>query len=454
MKKLHLGLIALLCLPTFLKAQVTISGEWMRRHDGNVHLYRVEHGRLEEVAASKPGIDSSFGFYFRPEREGFYVIGSGNSQSPIDKYSFYFKKNDQLNVKITDTSYVLTGKNSTENQAVEKWHNTILPLERKGVYFNLSRSTYVDFFPLLETLHKQAAETKFASSGNKQFDREFAKFRELDMLHCAAELLSTPRTAHPSENDYTPYFRSINVPYFTTDTRLLRYPYGMRMMRTLQMMPARLGNGDVKDYSIEARMKGIENDTLKGEIVLQQATSLKTYLGYIDLNKQYGKYLLTSDQANRANSIKTELAKKATAAGGQAVNFTYPDINGKQTSLSDFKGKVVLVDVWATWCGPCKGEIPHLKKLEEEMHGQDVLFLSVSVDEQKDHQKWKDFIASEELGGVQLFASGWSDIAKFYDIKGIPRFMVFDKNGNIVSTDAPRPSNKELKLLLESEVKK
>lgn len=454
MKKLHLSLMFLLCLPAFLKAQVTISGEWMRRHDGNVHLYRIEHGRLEEVAASRPGTDSSFGFYFRPAHEGFYVIGSGNIQTPIDKYSFYLKQNDQLNVKVTDTSYVLTGKNSAENLALEKWHNTILPLERKGVYFNLSRSTYADFFPLLEELHKQVQQTKFTPSGNKQFDGEFAKFREMNMLYCATELLSTPRGAHPSENDYTPYFRNLEVPYYTTDTRLLRYPFGMRMMRTLQMMPARMGNGDVKDYSIEARMKGIVNDTLKGEIVLQQAGALKTHLGYTDLDKQHGKYLLTPDQASRAKGIETELAKKATAAGGQAVNFTYPDLNGKQVSLNDFKGKVVLVDVWATWCGPCKGEIPHLKKLEKEMHGQDVLFLSVSVDEQKDHQKWKDFIASEELGGVQLFASGWSDIAKFYNIKGIPRFMVFDKKGNIVSTDAPRPSNKELKLLLENEAKK
>lgn len=80
--------------------------------------------------------------------------------------------------------------------------------------------------------------------------------------------------------------------------------------------------------------------------------------------------------------------------------------------------------------------------------------MSVSVDEVKDHQKWKDFVAAEQLKGVQLFAAGWSDIAKNYDIKAIPRFMVFDKKGNIVSVDAPRPSGKELKLLLEAELKK
>ena len=124
------------------------------------------------------------------------------------------------------------------------------------------------------------------------------------------------------------------------------------------------------------------------------------------------------------------------------------------TSLTDFKGKVVLVDVWATWCGPCKAEIPHLKKMEEDMRNQDVVFMSVSVDEQKDFQKWKDFVAKEELKGVQMFAAGWSDIAKNYNIKGIPRFMVFDKKGNIVTIDSPRPSSKELKLLLENELKK
>lgn len=58
----------------------------------------------------------------------------------------------------------------------------------------------------------------------------------------------------------------------------------------------------------------------------------------------------------------------------------------------------------------------------------------------------------EEL--VQLFASGWSDIAKVYEIKGIPRFMVFGKDGKIVNTDAPRPSDPELKELIDTELKK
>ena len=154
----------------------------------------------------------------------------------------------------------------------------------------------------------------------------------------------------------------------------------------------------------------------------------------------------------RAEAIGAKLYD--TRAGGKAADFTYPDVNGKMVSLSDFKGKVVLVDVWATWCGPCKREIPHLIKLEKEMEGKDLVVLGVSVDEAKNKQKWLDFIKEKGLGGVQVFANGWSKIAKDYKITGIPRFMVFDKKGNVVSVDAPRPSNPELKKLIEAELKK
>ncbi|MOA53389.1 hypothetical protein D3C78_1768440 [compost metagenome] len=87
--------------------------------------------------------------------------------------------------------------------------------------------------------------------------------------------------------------------------------------------------------------------------------------------------------------------------------------------------------------------------MEEEFRGKDIVFMSVSVDETKDKEKWKKFVEDQGLAGVQLFAGGWSDITKNYQIKGIPRFMVFDREGKIVSVDSPRPSNPELKQLLE-----
>ena len=134
--------------------------------------------------------------------------------------------------------------------------------------------------------------------------------------------------------------------------------------------------------------------------------------------------------------------------GEPAIDFNYPDIEGNEISLTSFKGDLVYVDVWATWCGPCKAEIPSLQKLETDYHGKDITFMSVSVD--TDKEAWEKMVAEKELGGVQLWADGWSKITKDYAIVGIPRFLLFDAKGNVISTNAPRPSSDEIRELLEA----
>jgi len=134
--------------------------------------------------------------------------------------------------------------------------------------------------------------------------------------------------------------------------------------------------------------------------------------------------------------------------GEPAIDFNYPDSNGNEFSLASFKGNLVYVDVWATWCGPCKAEIPSLQKLEADYYDKNITFMSVSVD--TDKEAWEKMVKEQELGGVQLWADGWSEITKDYAIFGIPRFMLFDSNGNVISTDAPRPSSSEIRELLEA----
>ncbi|WP_276979907.1 TlpA disulfide reductase family protein, partial [Flavobacterium filum] len=131
--------------------------------------------------------------------------------------------------------------------------------------------------------------------------------------------------------------------------------------------------------------------------------------------------------------------------------FEYENINGGKTSLESLKGKFVYIDVWATWCGPCIGEIPALKAVEKEYHGKNIEFVSISIDDKKDVEKWKKMVADKELKGIQLFADNdWkSDFVKNYAIDGIPRFILIDTEGKIVNADAPRPSDAKLKDLLK-----
>ncbi len=181
---------------------------------------------------------------------------------------------------------------------------------------------------------------------------------------------------------------------------------------------------------------------------------LQDYLRARSIYEQVDKYGLSEmlkpveDFRTRSKiqeNYKTAIDKawnkwESTMPGAQAPDIVGKDIDGNEIKLSDFKGKWVYVDVWATWCGPCRKEIPHLKKAEEALHGKDVVFLSVSTDD--GFSKWKDFVIKNELGGVQInIPGGWSSkICKDYNISSIPRFMLIDKEGKIVNVQTIRPS--------------
>jgi len=142
----------------------------------------------------------------------------------------------------------------------------------------------------------------------------------------------------------------------------------------------------------------------------------------------------------------TKIAGNRKLNNTNAPNFDFENHKDGKTSLESMKGKYVYIDVWATWCGPCRAEIPYLKKAEEKYHGKNIEFVSISVDTDKDHDKWKTFVTEKALGGIQLFADkNWnSDFIKAFGINSIPRFILIDPNGVVVDADAKRPSNPKL----------
>ena len=151
----------------------------------------------------------------------------------------------------------------------------------------------------------------------------------------------------------------------------------------------------------------------------------------------------------------TQISANKKLNNSQSPNFDYENHAGGKTSLESLKGKYVYVDVWATWCGPCRAEIPSLKALEESLHGKNIEFVSISVDVEKDHEKWQNFVNEKSLGGTQLYAdNNWnSDFIKAFGINSIPRFILIDPTGKVIDADAKRPSNAQLKEQLEGLLK-
>lgn len=124
-----------------------------------------------------------------------------------------------------------------------------------------------------------------------------------------------------------------------------------------------------------------------------------------------------------------------------APGFSFQSINGDQVSLEDLRGKFVYVDVWATWCRPCIMQIPTLKEVEEKYKGTDIEFVSISVDKERDIQKWKKMVDEKELGGLQLYAGSDAQFHSDYKINSIPRFLLIGKDGELINGNAPRPLN-------------
>ena len=171
----------------------------------------------------------------------------------------------------------------------------------------------------------------------------------------------------------------------------------------------------------------------------------------IYINQIISKLVFYNAEIEWMNKIKNyylkrhEQVQNVPKAGEAAIDFTYPDMDSNMVSLSDFIGSYVYVDIWATWCGPCKYEIPFLIQLEKDYHDANIVFISISTDVEDKRQVWIDMI--KNMGGVQLISTdGWkSKICQDYAINGIPRFMLFDTEGNVVSSNAARPSSEEIR---------
>lgn len=130
-----------------------------------------------------------------------------------------------------------------------------------------------------------------------------------------------------------------------------------------------------------------------------------------------------------------------TKPGRQAPDFAAADINGKRHRLSEYRGKYIYIDIWATWCAPCRAEIPYLKELEEKFRDNNIVFIGLSVD--KDKSKWEEKVKSGELSGIQLYLGQESSFQKKFKINGIPRFILLDMDGKVVNADMTRPSAAE-----------
>lgn len=159
-------------------------------------------------------------------------------------------------------------------------------------------------------------------------------------------------------------------------------------------------------------------------------------------------------ELQRKKFLEVKVLRDRMAVGQPSPEFTnYQNYKGGNNSLSDYKGKYVYIDLWATWCKPCIAQFPAQKELEKDYHGKNITFIGIATDDDrtarswdKARKLWKDAVKKYDLGGVQLFA-GDKEFTTAYSVGTIPRYILIDPKGVIVNNNAPRPSDPKLRQL-------
>ncbi|CAH0994745.1 Thiol-disulfide oxidoreductase ResA [Emticicia aquatica] len=241
-----------------------------------------------------------------------------------------------------------------------------------------------------------------------------------------------------SYRNFLPFF----VTYFNSqDQKFVKYADQVKAITDKGNIAQKYLKGKVLDYTLT---KLIHDNCER-----LSASSAKFWISQIAADS-YRKMLLL--HCKETLNKKEEIAKKKDdnkdklplGSGDYPVLY---GLDGKQFNFAKYKGKVIYVDFWASWCGPCRQEFPFSKKMHDgftEKQKKNIVFLYVSIDE--DPNNWKNAVDNLKLNngdhGISNGGFG-SGVSQKYQINSIPRYMIIDKNGTIVRPDAPRPSNPE-----------
>lgn len=291
----------------------------------------------------------------------------------------------------------------------------------------------------------------FANLEKENFEETFAKLEKKRIHYNLYSAISTYVAYHPyygQQPNYRPSDELINSlkTLITEEPELADMPeYKNAVIGYIQILVNQTQTANPLD-ALKDQLNFIQNNFKSPEIM--DFTIDHFAKAYVD---RYGTENLTEFSAiydakvidpKKKTDFKALCDKWSKIAQGQpSIDFKYLDINGKEISLKDLAGKYVYIDCWATWCGPCRGELPHLQKLEHQYKDKNIHFVSISCDQNK--TAWEEMVKKDKLGGIQLHNGGDRTFMDFYMIKGIPRFILLDREGKIIQANATRPSNPE-----------
>lgn len=354
------------------------------------------------------------------------------------------------------------GKSKEANEYLNNFINTINTAAINSENFLYSSELNIFKNSLNELISKLTNNLKDFKNNSKEF-KKFADIEEerIKMLKTSL-MISYYNPILRTDKKNSEFEKELESSIFSVDFNnkiLMQFPdfksFSFNIINYMMNIELRETKKELKtatEYTklfFEYLKKLFTESEIKDELYYIFIKEFMNFYGAESVYENYETYKsFTSNRQHLSELDKIFEEFSKTAPGKASINWSFPDKNGKIYSLTDFRGKYVYIDVWASWCGPCLRELPFFKNIYEKYKNRNIAIISISVDENR--SDWLNKIESEKMPNLQLYAGGWNnDLCNFFKINGIPRFILLDKEGNIINANAERPSGN-----IENELKK
>lgn len=360
-----------------------------------------------------------------------FLLGRDRADfSYMGKKGWYELKKDSL------VDYV-----KQHEQRYDSLYNSVFSKKVADIWFaqfaKISKLNY-QFLEKYYLLNLATYDTTFTATSSLAFLAESGVDKKFwDNLYAAGNMVS---------ENYTTWFMGTYAEFLVRQAKRKDRNFGKGKDEDVLLLEQVAANfkGPIREVRLYSKLNGMISYSRSFESFVKLQKDLPNYIALLKDPKDQKK--LTELAATKESELM------AAQVGHPAPPFTASDSAGTKFQLSDFKGRVVYLDLWASWCGPCRAETPHLKELIKKFSGnQDVAFISVAVHDKPD--KWREALIKDTPTGLQLY-DGDGAVQRSYFASSIPKFVLINKKGEIVSFDAPAPSSgKVVEELLEKEVK-
>ncbi|WP_316815712.1 TlpA disulfide reductase family protein [Pedobacter nyackensis] len=422
----------------------------------SMNLYALKDGNTTRVGSQQPDANGNCTFNVPEKKEGVYFFAKAGGKSSDYKFVIYLKAGDkkQIDFYLEQTSVdydsCVVNKPNPETAVIQKW-TTALNSYAKSVFVK-SDSTYIKY----SAFEKKAGSFLTANKTSNVFFNNWMKDKvntDLKYLRAANFFGFGKRLNryYDSSAVVKNFYKPLLDKGIVSNPGLLRSEHGLDLLNYVfaywEFNKRKSGDG-LAMAPFSENLKFITSNEVKAAYLVYKMQPIKTYEDFVKQVQPY-KALLIKEEHKAAYQKKYE-ELYLFAKGTPGYNFELKDVNDKTYTLAGFKGKVVVIDMWAMWCAPCLAEKPVMEKIAHELKDRnDIVFVGVSVDGLNRREIWKGFVKKNGFTSIELLSNATESIQKYYRIEGIPRFLIFDREGKIVSVDAPMPSSGRFKKIVD-----